>query len=167
MPSRLAAIIPRPCTTLKRETGITGGALSTTSPPRRPWVSPSSRIVSPKPSMGPGSTPVRLAPTAAEGILRAVFANIVAELERKGAVSGCPLNNLRAGTVASGPGTSRPRSTRSSCAGAASSPTNSALIWMRARRTTLHPDVMATLVVAASLIPARWRWRKPASAWIP
>lgn len=78
---------------LKREAGVTGGALAHHFPTKKAlglaviqdrvaeaveltWV-----------------TPVNLATTTADGI-QAVFAAIISELERKGAVSGCPLNNL-------------------------------------------------------------------------
>lgn len=78
---------------LKRDAGVTGGALAHHFPTKKvlglaviqdrvaeavelTWI-----------------TPVKLATTTADGI-QAVFATIISELERKGAVSGCPLNNL-------------------------------------------------------------------------
>lgn len=78
---------------LRRETGVTGGALSHHFPSKKAL---GLAVIQDRVADAVATTwiiPVEQAPTAADGI-QAVFAAIVAELERNGAVSGCPLNNL-------------------------------------------------------------------------
>jgi AcrR family transcriptional regulator len=78
---------------LKREAGVTGGALSHHFPTKKALGLAVIRDRVADAVEEAWIRPVELAPTAADGI-QAVFARIVSELERKGAVSGCPLNNL-------------------------------------------------------------------------
>jgi AcrR family transcriptional regulator len=78
---------------LKREAGVTGGALSHHFPTKKAH---GLAVIQDRVAEAVEEAwirPVELAPTAAEGI-QAVFASIVSELEQNGAVSGCPLNNL-------------------------------------------------------------------------
>lgn len=78
---------------LKREAGVTGGALSHHFPTKKAL---GLAVVQDRVADAVEETwikPVERASTAAAGIA-AVFAAIVADLEGKGAVSGCPLNNL-------------------------------------------------------------------------
>jgi AcrR family transcriptional regulator len=78
---------------VKREAGVTGGALAHHFPTKKDL---GLAVLQNRVTDAVEETwirPVLSAATAAEGI-RAVFAGIVAELERQGAVSGCPLNNL-------------------------------------------------------------------------
>ncbi|QRM29471.1 TetR/AcrR family transcriptional regulator [Microvirga sp. VF16] len=78
---------------LRRETGVTGGALSHHFPSKKAL---GLAVIQDRVADAVEETwigPVERAPSTAEGI-RAVFASIVSELERNGAVSGCPLNNL-------------------------------------------------------------------------
>ncbi|HEV7304657.1 TetR/AcrR family transcriptional regulator [Ensifer sp.] len=78
---------------LKREAGVTGGALAHHFPTKKAL---GLAVIQDRVAEAVETTwiaPVRVATTTADGI-QAVFATIVSELERKGAVSGCPLNNL-------------------------------------------------------------------------
>jgi AcrR family transcriptional regulator len=78
---------------LKREAGVTGGALSHHFPTKKALGLAVIRDRVAEAVVEAWIRPVEAAPTAVEGI-RAVFASIVSELERRDAVSGCPLNNL-------------------------------------------------------------------------
>lgn len=78
---------------LKRDAGVTGGALAHHFPTKKAL---GLAVIEDRVAEAVESTwitPVRAATTTADGV-QAVFAAIVSELERKGAVSGCPLNNL-------------------------------------------------------------------------
>lgn len=78
---------------LKREAGVTGGALAHHFPTKKAL---GLAVIQDRVAEAVESTwitPVRVATTTADGI-QAVFATIVSELERKEVVSGCPLNNL-------------------------------------------------------------------------
>lgn len=90
--------------------------------------------------------PVRLAPTAAAGV-QAAFAGIIADLERNGAVSGCPLGNL--GLELSG----RDEDFRSAIDEVFARWRGAIADKLRADPNVdgcdLDPDAMATLVVAA------------------
>lgn len=78
---------------LKREAGATGGALSHHFPTKKDLGLAVLRDRVADAVEETWIAPVRAAPNAAEGI-QSVFAAIAAELDGKGAVSGCPLNNL-------------------------------------------------------------------------
>jgi len=76
-----------------REAGVTGGALHHHFPSKKDLAL---AVIAERVSAEVASTwieTVRKAPTAAEGILQA-FDETVAHLERRGAVTGCPLGNL-------------------------------------------------------------------------
>ncbi|OCP35315.1 TetR/AcrR family transcriptional regulator [Ensifer sp. LC163] len=78
---------------LKRDAGVTGGALAHHFPTKKAL---GLAVIQDRVAEAvelTWITPVNLATTTADGI-QAVFAAIISELERKGAVSGCPLNNL-------------------------------------------------------------------------
>ncbi|HEV7320851.1 MAG TPA: TetR/AcrR family transcriptional regulator [Ensifer sp.] len=78
---------------LKREAGVTGGALAHHFPTKKAL---GLAVIEDRVAEAVESTwitPVRAATTTAEGI-QEVFTTIISELERKGVVSGCPLNNL-------------------------------------------------------------------------
>jgi AcrR family transcriptional regulator len=78
---------------LKREAEVTGGALSHHFPTKKAL---GLAVIQDRVAEAVESTwitPVKIANTAADGI-HTVFASIISELERNGAVSGCPLNNL-------------------------------------------------------------------------
>jgi AcrR family transcriptional regulator len=78
---------------LKREAGATGGALAHHFATKKDL---GLAVIRDRVAAAVEETwirPVLAASTAAEGI-QAVFASIIAELEGRGAVSGCPLNNL-------------------------------------------------------------------------
>lgn len=78
---------------LKREAGVTGGALSHHFPTKKAL---GLAVIQDRVAEAvelTWITPVKLATTTSDGI-QAVFASIISELERKGTVSGCPLNNL-------------------------------------------------------------------------
>lgn len=78
---------------LKREAGASGGALSHHYPTKKDL---GLAVLQSRVADAVEETwiaPVRAAPSAAEGV-QAVFAAIAAELDARGAVSGCPLNNL-------------------------------------------------------------------------
>jgi Transcriptional regulator len=78
---------------LKREAGATGGALSHHFPTKKDLGLAVLRDRVADAVEETWIAPVRTAPDAAQGI-KQVFAAIAAELDGKGAVSGCPLNNL-------------------------------------------------------------------------
>src|SRR5690349_6483612 len=78
---------------LKRQAGATGGALSHHFPTKKEL---GLAVLRDRVADAVEETwiePVLSAASAAEGI-QAVFAGIVSDLERRGSVSGCPLNNL-------------------------------------------------------------------------
>ncbi|OCP18369.1 MULTISPECIES: TetR/AcrR family transcriptional regulator [unclassified Ensifer] len=78
---------------LKRDADVTGGALAHHFPTKKAL---GLAVIQDRVAEAvelTWITPVNLATTTADGI-QAVFAAIISELERKGAVSGCPLNNL-------------------------------------------------------------------------
>lgn len=78
---------------LKRETGVTGGALAHHFPSKQ---SLALAVLDDPVSVAIGEAwigPMRRATSTADGI-RTIFGTIVAELEGKGRVQGCPLNNL-------------------------------------------------------------------------
>lgn len=78
---------------LKREAGVTGGAVAHHFPTKKEL---GRAVLRERVADAVEETwirPVLAAATAAEGI-QAVLAGIVSELEERGAISGCPLNNL-------------------------------------------------------------------------
>jgi AcrR family transcriptional regulator len=78
---------------LKREAGATGGALAHHFATKKDL---GLAVIRDRVAAAVEETwirPVLAASTAAEGI-QAVFASIISDLEGRGAVSGCPLNNL-------------------------------------------------------------------------
>ncbi|OCO99950.1 TetR family transcriptional regulator [Ensifer sp. LC13] len=78
---------------LKRDADVTGGALAHHFPTKKAL---GLAVIQDRVAEAvelTWITPVKLAATTADGI-QAVFAAIISELERKGGVSGCPLNNL-------------------------------------------------------------------------
>ena len=78
---------------LKREAGVTGGALSHHFPTKKAL---GLAVIQDRVAEAvelTWITPVKNAAMTADAI-QAVFASIISELERKGTVSGCPLNNL-------------------------------------------------------------------------
>ncbi|MFC4172047.1 TetR/AcrR family transcriptional regulator [Microvirga sp. GCM10011540] len=78
---------------LKREAGATGGALSHHFPTKKDL---GLAVIRDRVADAVEETwiePLRSAASASEGI-QAAFSAIASELERRGAVSGCPLNNL-------------------------------------------------------------------------
>lgn len=78
---------------LKREAGVSGGAFSHHFPTKKAL---GLAVIEDRVLAAVESTwmePVRRADTAADGI-RAVFEGLIAELDGKKSVSGCPLNNL-------------------------------------------------------------------------
>jgi AcrR family transcriptional regulator len=82
-----------PLDVIKREAGVTGGAFSHHFPTKKAL---GLAVIRDRVSRTVEETwiePLLAAPTAAEGV-RAVLAGIVGELERRRAVTGCPLNNL-------------------------------------------------------------------------
>lgn len=78
---------------LKSEAGVTGGALSHHFPTKKALGLAVIRHRVADAVEEAWIRPLQLAPTAAEGI-QAAFEAVISELEQKGAVSGCPLNNL-------------------------------------------------------------------------
>ena len=78
---------------LVREAAITGGALHHHFPTKKDLAL---AVISERVSAEVAETwieTVRRAPTAAQGILQ-VFEDVIAQLDAKGSVSGCPLGNL-------------------------------------------------------------------------
>lgn len=78
---------------VKREAGVTGGALSHHFPTKKDLGLAVIRDRVAKAVEETWIEPVLAARTAADGV-RAVFAGVIGELERRRAVTGCPLNNL-------------------------------------------------------------------------
>lgn len=78
---------------LKREAGVTGGALSHHFPTKKAL---GLAVIQDRVAEAvelTWITPVKNAAMTVDGI-QTVFASIISDLERKGTVSGCPLNNL-------------------------------------------------------------------------
>jgi len=82
-----------PLDVIRREAGVTGGAFSHHFPTKKALGLAVIRDRVARTVEETWIEPLLAAPTAAEGV-RAVLAGIVGELERRRAVTGCPLNNL-------------------------------------------------------------------------
>jgi AcrR family transcriptional regulator len=82
-----------PLDVIKREAGVTGGAFSHHFPTKKALGLAVIRDRVARTVEETWIEPLLAAPTAAEGV-RAVLAGILGELERRRAVTGCPLNNL-------------------------------------------------------------------------
>jgi AcrR family transcriptional regulator len=82
-----------PLDVIRREAGVTGGAFSHHFPTKKVLGLAVIRDRVARTVEETWIAPLLAAPTAAEGV-RAVLAGIVGELERRRAVTGCPLNNL-------------------------------------------------------------------------
>lgn len=82
-----------PLDVIKREARVTGGAFSHHFPTKKTLGLAVIRDRVARTVEETWIEPLRAAPTAAEGV-RGVLGGIVGELERRRAVTGCPLNNL-------------------------------------------------------------------------